>query len=228
MLEDFRELIETTIGVLLKENGHKMAGFGENSIIFMKRYSEDLAFYVRCIYYASWRKLIELHLMPVDIPDDSLFDIESTARHVESGIHKEAGIHIEAWTAVNNAKDYIYAIGKKVLALEEHMDVFAEIVLEELETPYFPDDRIQVNKQRRAIYRMVKEDRNIEPEFEALREKAFELFQCGQGKQVYRLGAEFIGQYSAEYFKEKGIDMELCAIRDAFSRQFYIQSMLDA
>ena len=44
----FRDNIKRTIGTVLKANGHKMTELGSGCIYYMKRFSPELAYYIRC------------------------------------------------------------------------------------------------------------------------------------------------------------------------------------
>lgn len=45
----FKEDIERTIGKVLKDNGHKSIPIAKHCIYYIKRYSDKLGFYIRCI-----------------------------------------------------------------------------------------------------------------------------------------------------------------------------------
>lgn len=210
-----KEDIERTIGQVLKADNYKMINPSRESVYFIKRYSDDLAFYVRCSEDRCEGLKIEMLFLPIDIPDDNLLSLE-------------AGIHVNILTVYwDITDDLIASAGKRAIAIEKNIGDLSNVILNELNEPYFYNRRIADYKEERAIYGIVKEDTAIRQEFNCLKKNVGEMIKIKSMEQVYQLSYDFIEQLSIDYFKNKGIDLELSDIKSKFAAHVYAQCILD-
>ncbi|MDE5825461.1 MAG: hypothetical protein K2N44_05115 [Lachnospiraceae bacterium] len=213
----FKDDIVRSIGVVLKENGHKMIDLGRGCIYFMKRYSPDLAFYIRCSDNRNYQGDISLELFftAVDIPCDSLCTF---------GI----GVHIQVLRVFDDITDELMrASGEKIVVIENGIGGLSQAILNELETPYVMTGRIPVYKRQRAIYKLVEEDESIRQEFEMLKKDVCQKIRNRRDKQAFQLGGDFAKHLSKEYFRNKGIDLDFEDIQGYFCSHVYAQCILD-
>lgn len=213
----FKDDIVRSIGVVLKEDGHKMTDLGRGCIYFMKRYSSDLAFYIRCSDNRNYQGDISLELFftPVEIPSDSLLTF---------GI----GVHIQVLSVFDDITDGLMAAaGKKIVAIENGIGSLSQTILNELETPYVMTDRIPVYKLQRAVYKLVEGDESIRQEFETLKKDVCKRIRSRRDRQAFQLGRDFANHLSEEYFRSKGMDLGFEVIQHYFCSHVYAQCILD-
>ena len=136
----FKEDIERTIGRVLKDDNHKMIYLNWDSIYFIKRYSDDLAFYIKCLDSRDRNRgvSIEMFFSPIEIPADNVMSLETK-------------IHIHILTVYGDITDDIFvSAGKKVISIERNVGNLSNMILEEFNEPYFQRGRLSCYK--RACY----------------------------------------------------------------------------
>ena len=214
----FKEENARAMEEILKVNKYKMTELRMGCVYFIKRYSDDLAFYIRCTdsRYPGGGIFIEMLFSPIDLPDDSLLSLEA-------GIYMPILMQYEDIT-----DDIIISAGKKVVEIEKNIGNLPNVIMEELSEPYFPNGRISVYKEKLAVYKTVKEDTEIREEFESLIKNEKRMIRSKKTEQAYQLSHEFIEQLPADYFRSKGIDLELSDIKSRFAEHVYAQCVLDA
>ena len=215
----FREDIERTMGRVLKAEKYRMIILDGSCVYFIKRYSDELAFYIRCMDSRDRNHgvSVEMFFSPIETPADNILSLKT-------------GIHIRILTEYEDITDDIMiSAGKKVAAIEKNIGSLSNVILEELNEPYFPSRRISFYKKGVTVYRTVEEDTALREEFERLIKNEKRMIRSKKTKQAYQLGHEFIGQLPEDYLRSKGIDLELS---DSNKREFaihvYAQCALDA
>ena len=211
----FKEELSVSIGKILMENGHKMIVTKKDCVYFIKRYSEMLAFYIRCRDRRRYHRWIEVELffMPIIIPNDDVF-------------LSQAGICIQVFPHGNCEGDKKISAGKKIIAIEENMANFSELVLRELEEPFFPNGKLPVNKITFLIYNRIKEDESIRQEFKILEKDVCRLMKSKKTKQAYQQCCDFLKQLPSIYFEGQGVTVNPAVDSRRFAEQIYAQNML--
>lgn len=212
----FKDDIKRTIGKVLNKNGYKMITLDSGCVYFIKRYSEQLAFYIRC---SDNRKYsggvhIQLFFSPITIPDDSITTF---------GI----GIEINVLTVFNVTDEIMIKAGDKIVAMEKEIGCCSPVVLKELEEPFFLSRKYEVYNKILLIYNSVAENIEIRESFEQLKENVRKMIKKRKDREAYRLGYNFIEDLSKDYFEQRGIVLELSDIKNYFAEQLYSQCILD-
>lgn len=213
----FKDDIKRTIGKVLNKNGYKMITLDSGCVYFIKRYSEQLAFYIRC---SDNRKYsggvhIQLFFSPIQRPDDSITTF---------GI----GIEINVLTVFNVTDEIMIKAGDKIVAIEKEIGCCSPVVLNELEEPFFVPRCYEFYKNLLLVYNSVAENIEIRESFEQLKENVRKMIKKRKDREAYRLGYNFIENLSKDYFEQRGIVLELSDIKNYFAEQLYSQCILDA
>ncbi|MCM1181753.1 MAG: hypothetical protein NC337_00065 [Roseburia sp.] len=213
----FKEELSASVGKILTENGYKMTVASGACIYFIKRYSDVLAFYVRC---RDKRKhgggiKIEFFFMPIVIPNDEVFS---------SG----AGICIQVFPDGNCEGDVMLSAGRKLIAIERNMNKFSPVILKELETPFFPNGKIRVDTRTFLIYNSIEKDENVRQEFRALKKDVCRLMKNKNTKEACQLCRDFMKRLPAVYFGGKGLGINPDIDSMRFAEQIYAQRMAGA
>lgn len=213
----FKEELSVSIGKILMENGHKMIVTKKDCVYFIKRYSQELAFYIRCRDRRQCHRWIEVEMffMPIVIPDEEVF-------------LSQAGICIQVFPHGNCVGDKMISAGNKIIALEANMANFSELVLRELEEPFFPNAKFPVNKISFLIYNRIKEDESIRQEFVKLERDVCRLMKGKKTKQAYQQCCDFLKQLPSVYFEGKGVAVNPTIDCRRFAEQIYAQNMAGA
>lgn len=214
----FKEDIARSIGQILKANKYKMIVLSKYCVYFIKRYSDELAFYIRCTDNRNHNGgiSVEMFFSPIEIPADNILSLK-------------AGIHMHILTVYRDdiTDDVMVSAGEKIIAIEKNIGNLSNVILDELEEPYFHNRRISIYKNARVIYNTIKEDVTISQEFEQLKKDVSKMIKGGKTRQAYQLCHDFVDKLSIDYFRNKGIDLEFSDIRSNFSEQLYAQCVLD-
>lgn len=214
----FKENILRTIGSVLMGSGYRMTTVGKDRAYFMKRYSEDLAFYVRCRGITEdigmW---VDFFFTPITAADDNIY---------------RPGLGIHIWILELSGKvtdEVMIQAGKKILAIESRIGSLSSMIMEELEKPYFIDEhgRYPIYKKQLYIYNVVKEDENLRAEFEELKKNVCKKLKRGSRRQAIQFGIDFVENLKEDYFRNKGVDFDFEMIRDSFCEALYEQCILD-
>lgn len=213
----FREDIAESIGKILMNNGHKRSILGNEYVMYMKRYSKELAFYVKCLDKRKWNQGISVEMIftTIETPDDSLF---------VSGV----GIHIQILTVYEDITDDIMIrAGEKIVAMENSLSGFSDFVLNELDNPYFQTKRLSIYKRGLLMYKIIKEDEQIGQKLDSLKSEVCRLIRSQKTRQAYQRCHDFIKQLPDHYFEDKkmglGTDMDI----STFIEYIYAQCELD-
>lgn len=211
----FKNELSVSIGKILMENGHKMIVTRKDCIYFVKRYSEILAFYILCKDSRHCHKWIEVELffMPIVIPDDNVFS-------------SQTGICIQVFPHGNCEGDKMISAGKKIIAIEDSMTNFSELVLKELEAPFFPSEKFPVNKITFLIYNRIKKDESIQQEFKILEKNICRLMKSKKIKQAYQQCCDFLKRLPSTYFERNVIVVNPMVDSRRFAEQIYAQNIL--
>lgn len=214
----FKEDIARTIGRVLEADNHKMIYLDWGCIYFIKRYSDDLAFYIKCLDSRKRNRgvSIEMFFSPIEIPADNIMSLETK-------------IHIHILTVYGDITDDIFvSAGKKVIAIERNVGNLSNMILEEFNEPFFQRGSLSHYKKELAIYRIVKEDTAIRQEFECLMQNVKKMMiKDKRARKMSQLCGDFIEQLPVDYFSSKGIDLELRYIKGFFANCVYAQCVLD-
>ena len=213
----FSKCITKTIAKVLKANGYKKDVLDKECIYFFKRYSSELAFYVKCrdARRNNHGILVEMFLAPIDIPDDRI-------EVLPAGIH----IVILKVCADEFTDEIMIGAGEKIIKLEKKLAVFENMILNELKAPYFPNGRWEVVTQTHLIYNTL----NNEPQ---LRERINEFMSCWcnctkkNKPSVYDFVSELIDNMPKDFFDKIGIDYEKNIIKNRLSEYIRAHCLLD-
>lgn len=121
----FKDNLQRTIGKVLKEKGFELVEIDSTCIYYMKPYSDDLAFYVRCKKESEYESdvVVTFHFTVIGLSDHDLtnscigLQIPVAATAPEREINKE---HTK-WVVVKDEfQDEIMIIaGKKIIDIQE-------------------------------------------------------------------------------------------------------------
>lgn len=213
----FKEDIQRTIGKFLKENGHKEVYLAKHCIYYIKRYSEKLAFYIRCSDSRCYdgAVCVELFFSGIQAPDDRV-------------VKFNVGIHIDILKIYQNITDEIMgAAGRKVIAIEQSITNAEKFILNEIQEPFFPAKLNEIYNEEILIYNTLNEDSSIREEFSALKEKMIKELKRRRHVQAAELSDTFIDNLPQDYFACKNITLDIERIKDVLSDQLMGQCMLD-
>lgn len=214
----FKEDMARSIGKILVNNKYKKLVQTNDYVMFIKRYSEELAFYVKCKDKRKWNRGISVELIftTIGLPDDSLF---------VSGV----GIHTQILTVIDDVTDDIMIqAGEKIIAMEDSLAGFADFVLAELDNAYFQTRRLGIYKRGLLIYKIIRDDESVGEEFDSLKEEVCKLIKSRKTKQAYQRSHTFIEQLPDGYFEDKQTDLGTDLDIATFSEYIYAQCILDA
>lgn len=213
----FKEDIERTVGKVLKDNGYRGVFLDKRCIYYIKRYSDKLAFYVRCSDNRPRNGAIavEFYFTAVQLPDDRIVTFE-------------VGVHIEILKVYFDITDELMiAAGKKVVAVESNIGKVSSVILEELKHPYFPKKRNEVFADILLIYDTINEDICLQEEFKSLKKEVCKCIKKNRNSQIFPLCSEFIDRLPNDYFNIRNIELDINKIKDMLEEQVYAQCMLD-
>ena len=171
----FRDDIKRTIGTVLKANGHKMTELGSGCIYYMKRFSPELAYYIRCSDYRSGQGDIsfDLFFTVVDVPCDVFLTF---------GV----GLHVKILSIYEGVTDDFMCTnelmtnaGEQIIVIENKIGSLAPVILDELEKPYYMNRKIPHYRLEREIYRQVEGDEYVRPEFDTLKKEMCRIIKRG-------------------------------------------------
>lgn len=214
----FKEDMARSIGKVLVSNKHKKLVLTSDYVMFIKRYSEELAFYIKCCDKRKWDQGISVEIIftTIGTPDDSLF---------VSGV----GIHAQILMVIDDITDDIMIrAGEKIIVMEDSLSGFADFVLAELDNAYFQTRRLGIYKRGLLIYKIIKEDESMRKEFDSLKEDVCKLIKSRKTKQAYQRGRDFMEQLPDNYFEDKETDLGTDLDTSTFAEYIYAQCILDA
>ena len=213
----FKEDIERTVGKVLNDNGYREVFLGKRCIYYIKRYSDKLAFYVRCSdnRHHDGGVSVEMIFTAIQLPDDRIVTFE-------------VGVHIEILTVYFDITDELMiAAGKKVVAVESNIGKVSSVILEELRQPYFPKKRNEVFKNILLVYDTINEDICLREEFNSLKKEVCKCIKKNRNSQILPLCSEFVDSLPIDYFNVRKIELDINKIKDMLEEQVYAQCMLD-
>lgn len=214
----FKQDIARTIWKVLKAEKFKMISYGKYEVYFFKRYSEELAFYVFCHDNRGLNKGIRIYIyfVPIQIPDGAITRLP-------------AGITLRIAEVYDSevSDEVMIAVGKKIVATVKGLEGFAGMVLKELETPYFPNDRWSFFQKILLVYNTINEDPNLKEEVEAIKSHGCKVVKK-KSTEIYAMCSELVDKLPQDYFAKVGVDWETGKIKDQLWRHFEAQCLLDA
>ncbi|MDE7423929.1 MAG: hypothetical protein K2N51_09580 [Lachnospiraceae bacterium] len=213
----FKQDIERTVGKVLNDNGYRERYLAKGCIYYIKRYSDKLAFYVRCTdnRHHDGAVSVEMFFTAIQLPDDRIvtFDV---------------GVHIEILEVYFGITDKLMiAAGKKVVAVESNIGKVSSVILEELKQPYFPKKRNEVFKDILLIYDTINEDICLQEEFNSLKKEVCKCIKKNRTSEILPLCSEFIDRLPTDYFNVRNIEIDIDEIKDCLEEQIYAQCILD-
>lgn len=214
----FKEDMARSIGRVLVSKGHKRSILARDYIMYIKRYSEELAFYIKCFDKRERNQGISIEMIftTIGTPDDSLF---------VSGV----GIHMQILTVLGDADAGIMIrAGEKIVELEDSLSGFADFVLNELDNAYFQTKRLPIYKRGVLIYKIIKEDGQMKQKLYSLKEEVCKLIKNQKERQAYQRGHDFMKELPDDYFKDKELDHITDMDISTFAEYIYAQCVLDA
>lgn len=213
----FKNNIERSIGKVLKDNKHNVIHIAKHCSYFMKRFSDKLAFYVRCSDNRHHNGAIEIRIFftAIQLPDDGLTSFN-------------AGMDIHILTLYSDITDEIMiAAGEKIVAIENSIGSAADIILAEIEKPYFQSKQLQVFKKTLLIYDTFSKDESLQEKFDSLKSEVCKLVKRKKNVEIYQLCSDFVDSLPTEYLKKKEINLEVNRIKNILAEQLYAQCILD-
>ena len=214
----FKEDMARSIGSVLVSKGYKRSILTKDYIMYIKRYSEELAFYIKCLDNRERNQEISIEMIftTIGTPDDGLF---------VSGV----GIHMKILTVLGDAADDIMIrAGEKIVELEGSLSGFADFVLNELDNAYFQTKRLPIYKRGILIYKIIKEDEQMRQKLHLLKEEVCKLIRNQEERQAYQQIDDFVEELPDDYFEDKELgritDMDI----SEFTEYIYAQCVLDA
>ena len=214
----FKQDIARTIGKVLKAEKYKMIPFGKYEVYFIKRYSEELAFYIYC---HDSRRIdrgitVNIYFAPVQIPDGTITRLP-------------AGINLRIAEVYDSevSDEIMIAVGKKVVATVKGLEGFAGMVLKELEAPYFPNDRWEYFQKILLVYNTINEDPDLKEEVEAIKSHGCKVVKK-KSTEIYAMCSELVDKLPQDYFTKVGVDWDLDNIKDELWSHFEAHCLLDA
>ena len=211
----YKEIIEKNLGSLLFENQYKMAVNQDDNIYFVKRFSEKLAFYVRCNVNSRNSLNIDFYFTAIQVPDDSVYSTN-------------IGVNIYIGFMAGDNEEKIRIAGKRILEIEKNIGGLEELVLSELEKPFFV---LEANKEyyaRTLVYSTVKNDENLSKEFALLKEKSINAVQRSEKDELLKLSSQFVDKLETGYFESRNIQYGIDEIKKYLAEQMYAECVLDA
>lgn len=221
----FNEDIARSMGPVLKADGYKMILLDRYRVYFIKRYSDKLGFYVVCKDMGNEGYDIELCFRPIDMPDDRMLDFWPGLQILFSTFYLE------------KSDESMIIVAKKILTTEKIIgnDNVSAAILQELQEPYELSNsiltrRMEIYQRVLLIYDTINEDERIRHEFYIAMENVKKLIKRKVKRKAFQLGEDFIHNLPEDYFKNKGIDLQLgeVDIEGKFSEYVYAQCVLDA
>ncbi|MCM1181754.1 MAG: hypothetical protein NC337_00070 [Roseburia sp.] len=212
----FKEELEQSIGKILVSKGYKKITQGSDYVMFIKRYSEKLAFYVKCRDKRKWNQGISVEMIftTIGTPDDGLFI---------SGV----GIRVQVLTIPDTDNNMLLRAGEKILAMEDSLGGFDAFVLEELNNEYFQTNRLPIYRRGLLIYEIIQEDENLREALRVLMEDVRRLIKTRKERQSYQQSHDFMEQLPDGYFEDKGIRGLTRLDVSTFAEYIYAQCILD-
>lgn len=211
----FKEDIERTIGKVLKSNGDKAIPIGKNCIYYIKRHSDKLGFYIRCIdnRHHNGGITIQMYFTAIQIPDDRITTYSP-------------GLEIHILTIYRDVTDeMMIGAGEKIIAIESNVGNMSRIILEEIQPPFLPQKWSLIFKEIYALYDMINEDENWQDEVTLLKKKVSKAVKSKRYAEIFQLCSEFIDNLPTGYFQEKMGNMDMNTIKNDFSEQLRAQCM---
>lgn len=213
----FKEDIERTIGKVLKNNGYKSIPISKGCIYYIKRYSDKLGFYIRCIdnRHHNGGITIQMYFTAIQIPDDRVTTYSP-------------GLEIHILTIYRDVTDEIMThAGEKIIAIEHNVGNMSSMILEEIQSPFLPQKWVLIFKDIFSLYDMINEDENWHDEVISLKNKVCKAVKNKRYAEIFKLCSEFIDNLPTDYFQGKVFnrDMDMNTIKNFFSEQLRAQCM---
>lgn len=214
----FKQDITRSIGKILKNNQYKMIPLDSRCIYFAKRYSDKLAFYVRCVDNQCVNQTINIKFFfaPIRTPDDCI-------------ISMDMGIHINVLKVKEDeyTDEIMEVAGKKIISLEKRMGGLQNIINKEIEAPYFPSELTKAYSNELLIYDTIMNDENLKENIIVLKSRACENIKKKKRNATHDLCSEIIEKLPPNYFVNAGIDATTDEIIDIVSELLWAQCVLD-
>jgi len=212
----FKDNLKRTIGKVLKENGYKERILHKDCVYYLKRFSDKLAFYIRCSDSRDNNAgaMVEMFFTAIQYPDDRILSLE-------------AGIHIHILTVWEElADEVLIAAGEKIVAIEQGIGNASDTIVKELESPYFLNQRMKVYNTILQVYNTLNEDIELQDEFNLLKKQVSGVAKKKSLKEAYAFCDEFVDKLPNAYFEKKGIKQDLEGIKDMLAEQISAQCLL--
>ena len=163
----FKDDIKRSIGSVLKANGHKMVNLDGDTIFYVKRYSDELAFYVRCVH-EKWKDqtTIEWFFTAIDTICDSIDRLSIGLRIPMITMVLENKDPLSGFPVVfatpETADNILIDIGKKIISLENSMGPLTEqMIMADLNNPYLCNKRDIVYREELQVYNVLNKDEEL-------------------------------------------------------------------
>ncbi len=214
--KELKDCIKNSLGKLFLENDYKIIDKGENIIYYAKRYSEDLALYIRCPYsgFPGAGYKLSLFFSTVNGCDDM----------------NKIGIGIEF--SVGNIEKKVESnikYGRKLLLLESQIGCFEKMILDEMHSSSYKTEWFDYYmKYDYLYYNCLKNCEEIKEEWEKLHKDVIKDIQNNAAKSVDKICSDFLDDFDKCLYEKNSINFDEKCFKQDFSRQVYAQCVLDA
>ena len=172
-----------------------------------------MAYYVRCNEIRE-TIYITYYFTAIQVPDVKLTTTD-------------IGLNIEIGFFSYDDK-MLEAAGEKIVAIENNIGDVVEVILDEIEEPYFMLNINEPFNENLLIYNIINENEKIQAALKELKSKACEYIKEGDNKRVQLLCGEFVDKIPNSIFEEEKICFDLNRIKCGFYEQIFAQCVLDA
>lgn len=208
--EDFKNEMQETIGIILKEHKHKIVALSPHSVWYIKRCSNKLGFYINC-FGSRDRKAagikVEFYLTGINRVDDSIstfgLGLKIPITSVLPVQEKDESNRVVIRTDFRVSDEQMIGAAKKIIDIEERLsEDIKDMILEEAYTPYFSNNRLKIYRDKLQMYDTLNEDLKWKEEFELLKKDCYKNYKS---PKVFNFCNDFVEKLPSDYFKEKNI-----------------------
>ena len=192
----FEQDIKRSIGNILKKDGYRLSILSKDCVYFTKRYSDELAFYIRCFDSRSNNNgiLVNLYFVPIQRADDS---IESLPVGIK--------INVANIKYTEFIDEVMVAIGKKIIDISKKLVVYEFMIIDELKNPRF----VNLKWERYTMIKNIYENLNNNSEYKSVIVNFKNEWINSKVKKNRPSGIEMfykiLEMSSTEYLKEIGV-----------------------
>lgn len=161
MEKTFCNAVEETLGVIVTRAGFKLtpALISEGDYcVFIKRYNEQIALYIKCTDHRSKGGdiVIALWIAPIEFPDDRIEVLN-------------IGFKVVVYSDYEVSDEIMHAVGQKIVELSNNISSLAVAVEKDLTNPFIENQRTKFYFLSREMYNKLTSANEYTESFEELR-----------------------------------------------------------